>query len=557
MRLLNTETLELSGPYVPGQVPEYAILSHRWGSEEVTFADINKAPISDPQSQTRTKSGFAKIQGACTLARWIGYRWIWIDSCCIDKSSSAELSEAINSMWMYYENSHVCYVYLEDVPDAAAGWGPQFDTSEWFTRGWTLQELLAPTYVEIYAKNWDAIGTKFERYKQIAKITSIWPGALVSAFDIYQYSAAEKLSWASHRNVTREEDEAYSLFGLFFVNLPLLYGEGRLKAWLRLQEAIYDTSQDPTLFLYSSSERLYNHSLLASSPNFFCQRPACTLRPCRMTTEPLWFRYEDLCPSLNFRTQAMGPIKTTIRRLSTSVSVDLNVLNCGDVSLKLMNPDRKPLPRSLEHVAVLGFTLKEHPTGSLCLLIHKWSEGDGADRLEVSPALLRNVNDFKSQLKKTTLIFAPSPPAYIYVGDSTDVSFFLQSKTFHVAHWESTNLTNETIRLVDSRPHAGHNTKAKRVVISCHHPLPLDPELRLEIQVAVVCEIWSIDYISERKISDKEDVQKNRTLFSAANVPTDRCMVELREGKKLSVKLRRLCSSSRMEKHFQISVDYQ
>src|SRR3954469_7367495 len=101
MRLLNTKCLELSRPYVPSEVPDYVILSHRWTTEEVTFADISKAPISEPQSQTRTKGGFAKIQGACELALQDGYEWIWIDSCCIDKSSSAELREAINSMWRY------------------------------------------------------------------------------------------------------------------------------------------------------------------------------------------------------------------------------------------------------------------------------------------------------------------------------------------------------------------------------------------------------------------------------------------------------------------------
>ncbi|ENI04221.1 hypothetical protein COCC4DRAFT_170657, partial [Bipolaris maydis ATCC 48331] len=248
MRLLNTESLELSCPYVPSEVPDYAILSHRWSTEEVTFADINSTPILHLQSQMRTKKGFAKIQGACKLARNDGYTWIWIDSCCIDKSSSAELQEAINSMWRYYAESNICYVYLEDVLDSEAGWGPMFAKSQWFTRGWTLQELIAPTCVEFFAENWAAIGTKFERYKQIADITSIDSDLLIRVRALDDFSTAERLSWASHRNVTREEDETYSLMGLFDVNMPLLYGEGREKAFVRLQEAIYNATADHSMF---------------------------------------------------------------------------------------------------------------------------------------------------------------------------------------------------------------------------------------------------------------------------------------------------------------------
>ncbi|EUC49598.1 hypothetical protein COCMIDRAFT_66909, partial [Bipolaris oryzae ATCC 44560] len=248
MRLLNTASLELSRPYVPSEVPDYAILSHRWSTEEVTFADISSAPISHPQSQTRTKKGFAKIQGACKLALNDGYNWIWIDSCCIDKSSSAELQEAINSMWRYYVESNICYVYLADVPDSGNGWGQTFAKSEWFTRGWTLQELIAPIRVEFFAEDWTAIGTKFERYKEISDITSIDPDVLLRVHPVDSFSAAERFSWASHRNVTREEDEAYSLLGLFDVNMPLLYGEGQEKAFFRLQETIYNATADHSMF---------------------------------------------------------------------------------------------------------------------------------------------------------------------------------------------------------------------------------------------------------------------------------------------------------------------
>lgn len=117
MRLLHTQTYELH-LFLPNEVPDYAILSHRWlspSSEECVFADSLNHPLSDLNSPARKKAGFAKLEGACRLARGNGYEWIWIDSYCIDKSSSAELQESINSMWRYYEQANVCYVYLADV----------------------------------------------------------------------------------------------------------------------------------------------------------------------------------------------------------------------------------------------------------------------------------------------------------------------------------------------------------------------------------------------------------------------------------------------------------
>ncbi|KAH7417950.1 heterokaryon incompatibility protein-domain-containing protein, partial [Cadophora sp. MPI-SDFR-AT-0126] len=240
MRLLNTESLELRF-FMPSSVPDYVILSHRWNaqtSEECSFEDMTQTPISDPNCAARKKQGFLKIQGACRLALRDQYSWIWIDSCCIDKSSSAELQEAINSMWNYYAESNNCYVYMAD----------RFRESEWFTRGWTLQELIAPVSVEFYAEDWAPIGTKVERHQEIADITQIDLSVLVGTQDIDLFSAAERLSWVAHRNVTREEDEAYSLLGLFEVNMPLLYGEGREKAFIRLQEAIYNSTADHSLF---------------------------------------------------------------------------------------------------------------------------------------------------------------------------------------------------------------------------------------------------------------------------------------------------------------------
>jgi hypothetical protein len=170
----------------------------------------------------------------------------WIDTCCIDKTSSAELSEAINSMYMWYQNSQVCYAYLSDVDNLAPeglGVFPSFRHSKWWSRGWTLQELLAPKFVEFYARDWTEIGTKSsmqEIVQQVARIGNI---------NATGQCVAEKMSWASHRETTRIEDEAYCLMGIFGINMPLLYGEGE-KALFRLQSEIWAQTGDESIFAW-------------------------------------------------------------------------------------------------------------------------------------------------------------------------------------------------------------------------------------------------------------------------------------------------------------------
>ena len=571
MRLLNTQSLELSPPYVPSEVPDYAILSHRWNTEEVTFADVINAPISQFQSQTRTKNGFAKVQGACELALKDGYTWIWIDSCCIDKSSSAELQEAINSMWRYYAESNVCYVYLADVPDAEAGWGSMFAESEWFTRGWTLQELIAPVCVEFYARDWAAIGTKFERYEQIADITAIDPSVLVRQEDFDLFSTAERLSWAAHRNVTREEDEAYSLLGLFDVNIPLLYGEGRQKAFVRLQEAVYNSTADHSIFLFRHSLWRDSQPLLADSPTRFCNRTEC--RSCLsrdFQNSSSNFCYGNIFASKRWSTQAHEPIMTTVTGLRNEMSTMLPLLAYEKVSSKLEFLEKDPSPIMATHVAVLNHTLEKYPEGALCLILYRWPKVDACDRLRVLPAVLPYLGDLASELQQTKLLVCPGP-ATTKSHNRTDVEFCVDNDLFHVEKWDSGACVHPSVQ-------AGQNSG---YIIRIQGPSDLDraiqvifwitsfqdPQLLFTIRVMRIRDIWSIKEISERKRASKRmrgAQEPSKTLF-LSKVIADRCSIRLKDGKVLSVKLRRLFSSARapggedfvVKSRYQISVHYQ
>lgn len=266
MRLLNTTTVELC-EFV-SKPPPYAILSHTWDGDEVTFQDLDLKRPGVVQ-----KKGYSKILGACNRARaHASYAWIWIDTCCIDKSSSAELSEAINSMFQWYENAETCFVYLSDVQDS--GDTPQFLASRWHTRGWTLQELLAPRDIEFYTASWEAIGKRADLEAHIVSATGIDPSYLLRARPLSEASVAQRMSWASQRRTTREEDIAYCLLGVFGVNMPLIYGEGSLKAFLRLQEEIMRNCDDQSILAWgwgiaTATSRPQATSYLAQTPQDF------------------------------------------------------------------------------------------------------------------------------------------------------------------------------------------------------------------------------------------------------------------------------------------------
>ena len=263
MRLLSTSTGELH-EFFDEKTPPYAILSHTWGDGEVSFRDLERH-----DRDSTKKAGYSKIKSCCKLAASERWKFVWIDTCCIDKSSSAELSEAINSMFRWYQRAGVCYAYLSDVdvegePHSSSS---SIRGSRWFTRGWTLQELLAPAEVIFYDKNWTEIGTRRSLREEISFETGI---QVYHLFYPMYACIAVKMSWASRRTTARREDIAYCLLGLFDLNMPLLYGEGE-KAFFRLQyELLQSGGEDESIFAWE--DRAYQPStlgLLAPSPAAF------------------------------------------------------------------------------------------------------------------------------------------------------------------------------------------------------------------------------------------------------------------------------------------------
>ena len=241
MRLLrynNDGDLSLT-EFFGSEIPKYAILSHRWGTEEVTFKDLI-------DGTSKSKAGYGKIQFCGKQAERNGLQYFWVDTCCIDKSNAVELQEAINSMFRWYQNAVQCYVYLSDVStkkrkasDSSTeyAWEPAFRSSKWFTRGWTLQELIAPTSVEFFSKDQELLGNKRRLERQIHEITGI-PLSALRGTPLSHFNIEDRLIWAGTRQTTREEDRAYSMLGICDIYMPLIYGEGEKNAFRRLRKEL-------------------------------------------------------------------------------------------------------------------------------------------------------------------------------------------------------------------------------------------------------------------------------------------------------------------------------
>lgn len=226
------------------EIPFYAILSHTWGadSEEITFKDIINGS-RDRKNDWQHKPGFQKLKFCHQQAKQDGLRYIWIDTCCIDKTSSAELQESLNSMFRWYKNAARCYVYLSDVSINSSfqseedAWLPAFRKSRWFTRGWTLQELIAPSSVVFYTKEGERLGDKRSLENTIYEITGIHRKAL-QGLEMTHFSIETRRSWARNRRTKRPEDGAYCLQGICNVYLPSMYGWGGEMAMRQLEKEI-------------------------------------------------------------------------------------------------------------------------------------------------------------------------------------------------------------------------------------------------------------------------------------------------------------------------------
>ncbi|OAK95617.1 hypothetical protein IQ06DRAFT_352632 [Phaeosphaeriaceae sp. SRC1lsM3a] len=326
MRLIDVDTLELRS-FTDDDIPPYAILSHTWGSDEISYQELvwinrikalsgsfdqpslsssfTSSSTQDEQSSLmlasmemllrgnwnpgtsigsmaeddfRERPGYSKIVNAAREARELKLKWVWIDTCCIDKSSSAELQESLNSMYRWYWNAKVCLVYLSDisrpngidtttVSDFAKA---AFESCRWTKRGWTLQELLAPTTCRFYLQDWQYMGEKIEYLEELSHATGIPISALEDPAFVQEVSVSERMSWAANRQTTRLEDIGYCLLGLFDIQMPLLYGEGN-RAFIRLQEEILKTTDDHSLFAWkaNTSDRSIYRGLLARSPAEF------------------------------------------------------------------------------------------------------------------------------------------------------------------------------------------------------------------------------------------------------------------------------------------------
>ncbi|KAL9615789.1 MAG: hypothetical protein Q9160_009258 [Pyrenula sp. 1 TL-2023] len=220
-------------------VPAYAILSHTWGKEEVSFQDMEAG-------EGMSKAGWKKIQFCAKQAAADGLKYFWVDTCCIDKKNAVELSAAINSMFRWYHKATRCYVYLSDVLIHGEGqnghtnpiWEAAFTKSRWFTRGWTLQELIAPEYIDFFSSEGERLGNKLSLEALIHSVTGIARNALRNE-PLTTFSIDERMSWAERRNTTLEEDKAYCLLGIFDISMSLIYGEGGEKAVRRLRHEIH------------------------------------------------------------------------------------------------------------------------------------------------------------------------------------------------------------------------------------------------------------------------------------------------------------------------------
>lgn len=268
---MNTLTYQLL-EFIDDKIPPFVILSHMWDAEEVSLLEVSILDLQDPSVHGR--DCFKKIQNCCRQAQSDNIQWVWIDTCCLDRSNKEELYDTINSSYRVLEDAAVCYAFLSDVPSTEIQ--SSLEKSVYFKRKWTLQELVAPQSVKFFAKDWVFIGTRSILHSIISKATGIQSAVLTGEKKPKQCHVSERMTWASNRITTRVEDEAYSIMGLFDITMPILYGEGS-RAFRRLQDkirkthypSILDTARTGMRLLATKSEPLQIQSFFGGdSPEY-------------------------------------------------------------------------------------------------------------------------------------------------------------------------------------------------------------------------------------------------------------------------------------------------
>ncbi|KAG1726961.1 heterokaryon incompatibility protein-domain-containing protein [Suillus paluster] len=247
----------------------WVMLSHRWEGKEPLLHDIKDKVVYELEAA----GGLVKLQSFCKIARDAGYHWAWVDSCCIDQRDNVELQKSLNSMFTWYHNSALTIVYLADVPPSSKPGA--MAKSAWNTRGWTVPEFLASKVIRFYQQDWTAyLGDNSPNHKESVSImdeledaTGIDAHALI-AFQPGMRDAREKLQWASTRVTTVPEDIAYSLFGIFGVQLPILYGENKQNALGRLLQEIVARSGDITALDWVGQPSEFNSCLPADISSY-------------------------------------------------------------------------------------------------------------------------------------------------------------------------------------------------------------------------------------------------------------------------------------------------
>ena len=366
MRFVNTTSLkfhEVSDLELHKLKKGYSILSHRWtwGDDEIVYMDVPSM-----NSDVKAKDGYAKFTGACTLAKQLGYDLLWIDTCCINKTDSVEIGEAINSMYRWYSMAKVCIAYLQDVTSLS-----QIKESEWFNRGWTLQELIAPRIVRFYDRNWNYLGDKASLSNTLGSRTGIPTDVLKNTTPPQAYSIAQRMSWAAKRTTKRLEDRAYSLMGLFDVNMPMIYGE-RERAFIRLQEQIISKSTDESVFVWdldiledSTRDAKHVHcGLLATSPACFAR---CGDVVSRGRSRGFHINQFGLSISLPATLYALGtyqaPLNVTKAKAAGQCAILLAKLPEGESFARISSPSGESvLMTETLAVKLMEFTVSLEPT---------------------------------------------------------------------------------------------------------------------------------------------------------------------------------------------------